>query len=87
MLAYGPVPRTQTLVQLTDDLLAALDQFAVASGRSRSEVIRAAIKRYLDEAVSSEVDRQIIEGYRRIPQEADAWVEAVARESIAEEPW
>ena len=79
--------RTQTLVQLSDELLAALDQYAVASGRSRSDVIRGAIERYLNEAVTSEVDRLIVEGYRRIPQEPDPWADAAARESIAEEPW
>lgn len=79
--------RTQTLVQLTDELLAALDQHAVSMGRSRSEVIRTAIQRYLEEALMTDVDRQIVEGYRRIPQEPDPWAEAAARDSIAAEPW
>jgi metal-responsive CopG/Arc/MetJ family transcriptional regulator len=81
------MPRSQTLVQLTDELLAALDQHAAASGRSRSEIIRAAIERYLAEVLAERADRAIIRGYRRIPQERDPWAEAAARDSIASEPW
>jgi metal-responsive CopG/Arc/MetJ family transcriptional regulator len=84
MLAYGDMKRTQTLVQLTDDLLAALDQRAAAAGRSRSDLIREAIQDYLG---GDDADQAIVEGYRRVPQEADAWAEALARDSIAAEPW
>jgi metal-responsive CopG/Arc/MetJ family transcriptional regulator len=79
--------RAQTLVQLTDELLAALDQIAVATGRSRSELIREAIDRYLGSAAADEADRRIVDGYTRTPQEADPWAEALARDSIAAEPW
>jgi metal-responsive CopG/Arc/MetJ family transcriptional regulator len=82
------MPRAQTLVQLTDELLAALDQLAVATGRSRSDLIREAVDRYLGgAAAANRVDRRIVEGYTRMPQEADPWAEALARESIAAEPW
>ncbi len=87
MLGYDSVARTQTLVQLSDDLLAALDQYAASSGRSRSDLIREAIEGYIHDVLQAEIDRQIVEGYRRVPQEPDPWVEARARESIAEEPW
>ena len=79
--------RTQTLVQFTDELLTALDQHAAQTGRSRSDLIREAVERYLREGLEGEIDRQIQEGYRRIPQEPDPWADALARESIAEEPW
>jgi metal-responsive CopG/Arc/MetJ family transcriptional regulator len=79
--------RTQTLVQLSDDLLAALDQHAASRGRSRSELIREAIERYIHDVLEEEIDREIVEGYGRIPQEPDPWVDARARQSIAEEPW
>lgn len=85
MVAYGPMSRRQTLVQLNDALLAALDQEAAATGRSRSDLIRAAIERYLAE--SSELDKRIVEAYRRTPQTRDTWVEKLARQSIADEPW
>ena len=81
------VARAQTLIQLTDRLLAALDQYAAQAGRSRSDVIRSAIERYLDEVVQDEIDRAMIDGYRRVPQEPDPYVEAAARDSIAAEPW
>jgi metal-responsive CopG/Arc/MetJ family transcriptional regulator len=81
--------RTQTLVQLNDDLLARLDARAGREGRSRSDLIREAIKAFLHDEVEAEIDRQIVEGYRRIPvtDEEMRWAEANARELIAEEPW
>ena len=79
--------RTQTLVQLTDHLLAALDQHAARVGRNRSEVIRSAIEHYLKETVEQDIDRVIVEGYRAKPQQRDAYVEAAARDAIAAEPW
>lgn len=79
--------RTQTLVQLTDELLAALDQRAAASGRSRSQLIREAIEAYLADELSAEIARRYREAYERHPQEPDAWIEHLARESIAREPW
>lgn len=79
--------RAETLVQLTDDLLAVLDQHAAATGRSRSELIRAAVERYLSQELAGEIDRRIVEGYRRVPPEPDPWAEALARASIAQEPW
>ena len=79
--------RTQTLVQLSDDLVAALDQHAASSGRSRSDLIREAMERYIHDVLEGDIDRQIVEGYRRLPQEPAPWIEARARESIAEEPW
>jgi metal-responsive CopG/Arc/MetJ family transcriptional regulator len=87
MVQYASMSRKQTLVQLSDELLAALDQVAASSGRSRSELIREAIERYIDEVLNREIDRRIVQGYRRIPQEPDPWADAMARESIAEEPW
>lgn len=79
--------RRQTLVQLNDELLAALDQHAARTGRSRSEIIRNAVERYIGKSLQAEVDRSIVEGYTRVPQEDDPWAEAAGRESIAEEPW
>lgn len=79
--------KTQTLVQLTSELLAALDETAVRTGRSRSDIIREAIEEYLDDIMSGGIDKQIIRGYRKRPQREDPWAEAMARESIAAEPW
>jgi metal-responsive CopG/Arc/MetJ family transcriptional regulator len=72
---------------LTDRLLAALDQYAARAGRNRSEVIRSAIEHYLEESLEDDVDRALVEGYKKMPQEPDPYIDVVARESIAAEPW
>lgn len=78
--------RTQTLVQLSDELLAMLDQRAAKLGRSRSELIREAIESYLGEDAEAEIDRQIVAGYRHTPAR-DVWGASAARRLIEEEPW
>lgn len=83
------MPRTQTLVQLTQDLLRRLDERAAREGRSRSALIRDAIEAYLYDEEKARIDREIVEGYERIPttDEELAWAEKEAREMIREEPW
>lgn len=71
--------RTQTLVQLSDVLLAALDQRAAREGVSRSHLIRAALEAYLDADVDAEISHRIVEGYERMPQAAsDGWGDVAA---------
>ncbi len=79
--------RQQTLVQLTEELVALLDERAARSGRSRSALIREALEEYLRDEREAAIDRAIVEGYTRIPEEDDPWVELGARRMIAEEPW
>jgi predicted transcriptional regulator len=80
--------RRQTLVQLSDELVALLDERAAKTGRSRSEIIRSAIERELAAEREAAIDAAIIEGYRRIPPlEHDPWAEAAGKRSIADEPW
>jgi metal-responsive CopG/Arc/MetJ family transcriptional regulator len=83
------VSRTQTLVQLTDELLRRLDERAAHDGRSRSALIRDAIEAYLFDEERDEISRRIIEGYERFPErdEEMAAAEREAREAIREEPW
>jgi len=82
------VARRQTLVQLSDELLALLDERAARTGRSRSELIRAAIERELSADADAAIDAAIVECYRRIPPpEHEVWAEASAKRSIADEPW
>ncbi len=78
--------RTQTLVQLSDELLAELDAKGAREGRSRSQLIRAAIAGYLAEDPEGEIDRRIVEAYTRQPSE-DLGAEWAARASIAAENW
>lgn len=79
--------RTQTLVQLSDRLLAALDQRAAQRGVSRSQVVREAVEAYVATDLEAEISRQIIEGYERQPRTVDdwgdlgAWMLAASRET------
>ncbi len=79
--------RRQTLVQLTDELLALLDERAARTGRSRSELIRTAVERELAEDREAAIDAAIVEGYRQTPSEPDSWAKASAKRSIVAEPW
>lgn len=81
--------RTQTLVQLTEDLLRRLDERAAKEGRSRSALIREAIEVYLHDETKERIDQEIIEGYERIPTTAEemGWADKETREMIREEPW
>jgi metal-responsive CopG/Arc/MetJ family transcriptional regulator len=78
--------RTQTLVQFSEDLLGRLDRYRARAGRSRSDVVREAVERYLAADRESEIDRLIVEGYTRSPP-ADIWGDEAARQMIAAEPW
>jgi metal-responsive CopG/Arc/MetJ family transcriptional regulator len=78
--------RTQTLVQLSEDLLSRLDDYRTREGRSRSEVIRAAIERYLADDREAATDRLLVEAYTRRPPD-EAWSDDAARRMIASEPW
>ncbi len=81
--------RTQTLVQLTEALLRRLDERAAREGRSRSALIRDAIEAYLYDEEKVRIDREIVEGYERMPttDEEMEIAEREAREAIREEPW
>lgn len=85
------VSRTQTLVQLTDELVSALDRRAAARGVSRSAVIRELLASALAEDRWAEASRRMIDGYTRQPQhdgrdawgDLDAWTEANTRRNLA----
>lgn len=64
------------MVQLNEELLALLDREAARRGTSRSALIRTAVAAFLHDEREAEIDRQILEGYRRIPPATpDAWGE------------
>lgn len=80
--------RAQTLVQLSDELLADLDaRRAREGGRSRSELIREAIEAYLAADRDKAIDAAIIDGYTRVPPVDDFGALAAARIAIEAEPW
>ena len=80
------VARRQTLVQLSDALLEQLDRHRRRQGRSRSEVIREAVERYLEADREAEVDRRIVAAYTRAPQ-LETWGESAVERLVREEPW
>ncbi|MBW3575014.1 MAG: ribbon-helix-helix domain-containing protein [Actinobacteria bacterium] len=66
--------RTQTLVQLSDTLLAMLDQRAARRGVSRSQLIREAVEAHLADDLEAEISRRILAGYEAVPQSTlDEW--------------
>ena len=67
--------RTQTLVQLTDELVAVLDRRAAADGVSRSKLIRDLLEEALVEEREAELSERITAGYSRAPQSdgSDEW--------------
>lgn len=60
--------RTQTMVQLSDDLIAALDEAAGREGVSRSALIRSLLSDGLRGRREATLGEQIAGGYRRLPQ-------------------
>jgi len=78
--------RTQTLVQLSDTLVSTLDEHAARLHRTRSDLIREALERYLADSSEAEIDRRIVAGYRRRPSK-DIWGEGPAQRAIEAEPW
>ena len=81
------VARRQVLVQLSDELVALLDERAAKAGQSRSDLIREAIQCHLAADREAAIDASIVEAYTRVPQEPDPWIERLGRESIRAEPW
>jgi hypothetical protein len=66
--------RTQTLVQLTDELVGLLDEEAAERGLSRSALIRNVLTEHLEARRERGLSRRIVEGYERIPPGTpDAW--------------
>lgn len=59
------------MVQLNEDLLHHLDRKAVREGVSRSQLIRRAVEVFLTLDREADIDRQMVEGYRRVPQGGD----------------
>jgi Arc/MetJ-type ribon-helix-helix transcriptional regulator len=77
-------------LRMPDDRVARIDELVRAeSYESRASFIVEAINRLVDEIEQREIDRQIVEGYTRVPQtdEELRWAEASALDSIREEPW
>lgn len=72
--------RVQTIVQLSSEILEALDEEAAASDVSRSAVIRQAIMGHLASNKEAQITRSLAEGYAAIPQNAtEEWSSVLER--------
>lgn len=80
----------QIAVRLPEELLAEVDEL-VARGiyDSRAAAVRAGLEAVADSERRRQIDRVVIEGYRRIPASDTEHQAAVAslRDAILDEPW
>lgn len=66
--------RVQTIVQLTPEIVKALDQEALRRGVSRSALVRDSIDAYLQDSREARITAQLVRAYGEIPQGAeDEW--------------
>jgi Arc/MetJ-type ribon-helix-helix transcriptional regulator len=80
----------QVVTRLNDQLVADLDSLVAAGDfASRSEGVRVALERLVDEQRRRRIGAEIVAGYERCPEtdEEIAHAERLTRASIAEEPW
>lgn len=81
---------TQLAVKLSESMVDEIDRL-IKDGRfaNRTDAVRAALDRMLEELREEQVTAAIVEGYERIPpnEADDAWAEAATRAMIADEPW
>ena len=76
-------------VPVDHDLLIALDRLSKKQRQARSELIRRACQRYLEEVEHEEMDRLYQKGYEEVPEEpgpGEIQV-ALAVEALANESW
>lgn len=71
----GVAARVETIVQLSDELVALLDERAAGRRISRSQLIRELLEQSLGADRRDAATRRLIEGYQRQPQSegGDAW--------------
>lgn len=78
--------RTQTIVQLDEELRARLDDRARADGVSRSRVIRDAVEAWLGDDHEARIARHMAEFWSRDPDEDAAEMERTM-DAAAREAW
>lgn len=88
MAYHWVMARTQTIVQLSDELLAELDNLREQTGgRSRSELIREALELYIAQRADARIDAAIVAGYERVPPTGDFGALTLVRHALEEESW
>ena len=80
----------QLVVRVSDKTAAEIDELVTAGiAGSRSDAVRCALERFIDEERRRRVGRAIVEGYNRMPQTEEelARIDIAAAGMIAQEPW
>jgi len=76
-------------ISLPDDVLRDVEKERQASGETRSQLFRRAIKDLLKREREREATEQYIRTYREMPETEEelAWVEAASKAVLEEYPW
>ncbi len=69
MVYHMGMARREVLVQLDDDLVERLAQIAKARGTSRSELLRRGARAVIEAEELVAADAELVEAYRRLPQD------------------
>ena len=80
----------QLVVRVSDKTVADVDELVTAGiAGSRSDVVRRALERFIDEEHRRRVGQAISEGYQQMPQTEEELegINSAAAEMIAQEPW
>lgn len=80
----------QLVTRVPDSVAKAVDGLVEAGVfTSRSDAVRAGLEAVVERERREVIGRAIVEGYRRIPQDADdlGWADFATSAMIAEEPW
>jgi len=80
----------QFVTRVPDAVAEAVDGLVAAGAfASRSDVVRAGLEAVVERERRAAIGRSIVDGYRRVPQDADdlPWSDAASSAMIAEEPW
>jgi hypothetical protein len=85
--------RRETLVQLTEELVDALDEISATRGVRRSALIREVLQTFVAAEDVGEKERLLVDGYTRLPPDTPdewgdlaKWGDAAAADAYAEEP-
>jgi metal-responsive CopG/Arc/MetJ family transcriptional regulator len=83
------MPKKVIQVPVDEDLLRNLDKLSKRQQRARSEVIRNACVRYLQQVEDEELDKIYQQGYMRVPEELAAGEAqtSIIAEVLPEESW
>ena len=85
MIYHMAMSRKQVLVQLDDDLVAALDQLAESEGTNRSELLRRGARAVVRAAALTRDDEKLARAYAAQPQDL-VLLDALSQQAAATLP-